>query len=175
MSEINLLPEELKPSGYISKLDNAIKKISIFLLALLILICFLGGSAYGFLFYQNDLLNNENQKLKSEILALESVEQRLVFLKDRISKVSKVNALTDISESKVKLEQILEQISDKANLNKLELKSNEIHLEITFDNTLDSENFVKYLKESGDYIKIELENYNVTNLGYRVVYYLVMK
>lgn len=174
MGEINLLPEDLKSRGYVNKFDRAIKKVSIFLFSILILICLLGGSAYAFLFYQNKLLESENQKLKSEILALESAEQKLFFLRDRITKISRVVAVKGVSESMLKFQSILESIDPKAIITKFELKEGEINLEVTFSDTIASENFSKYLKESKDYARIELRSYDIADLGYKVIYHLFL-
>lgn len=92
MSDINLLPQELKPNKSVLVLANKIKKASIILASLF----FLGTIVViGLNYYLTSNLEKTNQEieiLRSEIRSLESTEQRLVLVKDRIEKIVKIAA-----------------------------------------------------------------------------------
>lgn len=176
--KINLLSEELKVGKSLSfKLENIFNKILIFLISFLILVFVLGGGFYAFLSYKNNLLVSENQRLLSEVLALESTEKKLFFLKDRVLKVSKVLSDKDISNAQINFQDILSQIDQKAKVKKLEIKANEISFDLGFEDILTSEKFIKYLKESGKYSRIDLKSYVYNpseNVKYNASYLLII-
>lgn len=178
MGEINLLSKELKVSGLLSsKLETIFKKILIFLVSFLILVFVLGGGFYAFLSYKNNLLISENKKLLSEVSALESTEQKLFFLKDRVLKVSKVLSDRDVSNAQVNFQEILGQIDQKAKIKKFEIKANEINFDLGFEDILTSEKFVKYLRESGKYSRIDLKSYfynSSESIKYNASYLLII-
>ncbi|MCX7928278.1 MAG: hypothetical protein N2558_01165 [Patescibacteria group bacterium] len=177
MKNINLLPEDLKPNSYAKRVNFFLKKLSIVFLVFLICIFLLGGFFYAFLVYQNRLLYSKIQNLRSEVVALEYVEQRVFLIKDRLSKISNILSFRNFYTVKENFQNILNQIGQDLQITRFELKANEINLEVNFRDIAESEKFVTYLKKSGGYMAIILREYdsNLDSFGYKASYTLIMK
>lgn len=87
MADINLLPQELKPNKSVLIIAKKLKKTSIifasfFVLTFLIII----GLQY---YYSKKITQsvNSQMELESQIKSMESTEQQLVLIKDRIEKI----------------------------------------------------------------------------------------
>ena len=91
-SEVNFLPEELKPKGYAVKLSKKLRKIAIICLSVFFITTVLYiGSNVLFSFEQKKLDTSE-EELKGKIEALEETEQKLVLAQDRLQKIAAVHA-----------------------------------------------------------------------------------
>lgn len=92
MTKINLIPRELSVGGSVHKTAKKITNISIgtAVFAGFGVIAFLGVT----LFYNQNInkLNSSNNILKNQISALQQSEQKLVFAKDRLGKITEVQA-----------------------------------------------------------------------------------
>lgn len=87
MAKINLLPADLGPKASVLKLANLGKKVAVIIsLSFLIFGILLGG----YIIFLNLELRNSNSKqtsLKTSISSLQSTEQSLYLLKERIGKI----------------------------------------------------------------------------------------
>ena len=108
--QINLIPNELAVSPKYVKLAKEINKVSVFGMSIFVffLVLFL-----VFYFYYSNLFKKTNAelvRLKTNVSSLEDSEQRLVLVKDRLSKISRVKKLNttekDISNAKIILDQL---------------------------------------------------------------------
>lgn len=92
MAAINLLPTDISPKGPVVKISNLIKNLAVISFVLFLL------TALGMLaiFILNSVqlrsLNESSENLKTSIKSLETTEQGLVLVKDRLSKVKLVLA-----------------------------------------------------------------------------------
>ena len=92
MAAINLLPTEISPKGPVAKISNLIKNFAVISFVLFLL------TALGMLavFVLNSVqirsLNESSEALKTSIESLETTEQSLVLVRDRLTKVKLVLA-----------------------------------------------------------------------------------
>jgi hypothetical protein len=92
MAAINLLPADISPKGPVVKISNLIKNLAVISFVLFLL------TALGMLavFVLNSVqirsLNESSEELKTSIKSLETTEQGLVLVKDRLSKAKLVLA-----------------------------------------------------------------------------------
>ena len=92
MAAINLLPTDISPKGPVVKISNLIKNLAVISFVLFLL------TALGLLavFVLNSVqirsLNESSEELKMSIKSLETTEQGLVLVRDRLSKAKLVLA-----------------------------------------------------------------------------------
>lgn len=92
MAAINLLPTDISPKAPVVKISNLIKNLAVISFVLFLL------SAFGMLamFVLNSVqirsLNESSEGLKTSIKSLETTEQGLVLVRDRLSKAKLVLA-----------------------------------------------------------------------------------
>ena len=92
MAAINLLPTDISPKGPVAKISNLIKNLAVISFVLFLL------TALGMLavFVLNSVqirsLNESSEALKTSIESLETTEQGLVLVRDRLTKVKLVLA-----------------------------------------------------------------------------------
>lgn len=107
MTNINLLPSDSGPNPRLLAQVANIKKIGIILLV----IAALGGlTAGGFLFTslrEAQNLSGEVDDIKSSIASLQASEQRLVLIRDRISKIKPVLADSTMHDVLVKFHDLI--------------------------------------------------------------------
>ncbi len=110
MKQINLIPNELAVSPKYVRVAKEINKVSVFGLSVF---AFFLTLFLVFYFYYTNTVNKVNQEvldLKSSITSLEGSEQRLILIKDRLSKINKVkksNFMEDkIANAKLVLDEI---------------------------------------------------------------------
>lgn len=87
MADINLLPQELKPNKSVLIIAKKFKKIAIIFSSFLILV-FL--TVVGIQYYYTRKIQESyvrQAELESQIKSMESTEQQLVLMKDRIEKI----------------------------------------------------------------------------------------
>lgn len=88
--DFNLLPREITPSKSQKKVTSAANKIAMFFLGVFILAVLLGGGLYLLFNSRLEAVKKEAGELTVNIQSLQSTEQSLILLKDRVQKISAI-------------------------------------------------------------------------------------
>jgi hypothetical protein len=156
MSEINLLPQELKPSGSILKLSKNLKNIALLAVVVLLLFVTLSLGAYFILDNRTSASAANQEGLKQQIRALQQTEQRLVLIKDRLGKINSISKGPRANDEVERLNIVSTLFPENTYVEAVELDVNNAAVAISSD-TLD--NIAAYLASvvsSGEYIQINL-------------------
>src|SRR3989344_2162633 len=86
-AKINLLPGELETGEGVNKTTKVLSYFAVFFTLILLLIGIGGGAYIYFLNQEVTKLDQENSSLLQSIRVLESTEQQLVLVKDRLLKI----------------------------------------------------------------------------------------
>jgi hypothetical protein len=89
-SELNFLPEELKPKGYAIKLSKQLRRVALVCLSIFFISAVLIFASNLLFSFENKKNNEEKDKLTSQINALNSTEQSLVLAQDRLEKIAAI-------------------------------------------------------------------------------------
>ncbi|GEM_PF-3188098 len=89
-TKINLLPEQLAVGEELDKITGIIKIAIGILAAVSFFVAVLAVSYTFYLTKELDRLNQENASYKQSVVSLESTEQGLVLVKDRIQKIQTI-------------------------------------------------------------------------------------
>lgn len=102
MSNINLLPPELTLGSSSLKLSKLIKKVNTVLIIVIILSVTIVAGSFLLFNTQKRVAKNDQKEVEAKIAVLKETEQRLVLIRDRLGKISKVlaNESTDLESLK---------------------------------------------------------------------------
>lgn len=93
MAAINLLPTDISPKGPVVKISSLIKNLAVISFTLFLLTAFGMLAVFVLNSVQIRSLNQTSEELKTSIKSLETTEQGLVLVKDRLSKANLVLAV----------------------------------------------------------------------------------
>jgi hypothetical protein len=156
MSEINLLPQELRPRGSILKLSKNLKNIALLALVTLLLFVTLSLGAYFILDNRTSASTTNQEDLKQQIKALQQTEQRLVLIKDRLGKINSISKEPRANDEVERLNIVSTLFPENTYVEAVELDVKNAAVVISSD-TLD--NIAAYLASvvsSGEYVQINL-------------------
>lgn len=169
MVQINLLPEELKPNRYIVRISSKIKKASMLFALVFIVISAIAIGAYLVLNNRFKVANSRQERLKSELQALQQTQQKLVLLQDRIGKIDKVLSELSINEEVLATEAVLAVSRDVADLHEATLTSENATYRMTIDTSSNMTRLFAGLIAEGEYKSIRLEGMTYKpGIGYQI-------
>ncbi len=141
--KLNLLPSEYVVSGTLGKVLRTSRSLSVILVAaFLIFVVGLGA----FFVISNLQLRNASGKeadLKSQIVAEEQSEQKIVLLKDRLKKIKTVQAMSSSLENTGNLDSLVSVLGSSATLTELSADSDKVDLSVNFKNNSDLAGFLE--------------------------------
>lgn len=156
MNDINLLPQELKPSKSVLKLSENLKKMA--LLSVLVLLISVTLSLGAYLFYgqrvSSSLANQE--KLKTEIKAMEKTEQRIVLVKDRLSKINLISANPRANDEVVTLDFVSKLFPDGTLVEGFELDDGKANIAISSERLSEIATYLASVISSGKFKQVNL-------------------
>jgi hypothetical protein len=158
MKDINLLPEELKPSSSVIKLSANLKKIALLGVVILFISLTLSLGAYLFFSQRVSSTLTEQENIKVQIKTMEKTEQRLVLVKDRLGKIGSVYRSPRANDEVEKLNTVSSLFPENTFVEEVDLNENNANVAIS-SATLD--NVTIYLASvisSGNYTKVNLES-----------------
>lgn len=169
MVTINLLPKDLTPKESLVKLANTLKRASIigFIALIVLALALLGG--FAVLSRQLTTSSDDQSSLKSKIVALETTEQRLVLVKDRLERIDHVFAIDTASDEIEQLDKLTDLLPEGVTLLEVTLSpaSSMVNISATSSKTLSQ--FLAILLGSNIYTKVTLNSLSFNYLsGYSV-------
>lgn len=164
---INLLPKEPKKTKEVEKTTRFIKNATYFIAIILTIIGPLGGlTVYKFTRDLNKL-KVENETLRNSIANLESTEQGLVLLKDRVGKIQSILNNRQSIQIHAKQAEIIESLPDGLALDQTELKSDVSRVSLLAISSKALAGFLKDVSGNNHYLSLILSDLSFNPyLGY---------
>lgn len=160
MQDINLITQPNKTSQEVTKKTNAVGSFLKLMVILLVISLLTVASAYGIIYYRLRQTRDEHTKLKKELSTLEKSEQRYIFLRDRLDKISTIqkafNTQDEISISR----DLLANVEAPSRISGLVITPEMVETEITTDSSLNITKLFSYLVGKGDYIRINMVSFD---------------
>lgn len=157
--KVNLLPTELVLSGGINKVLRLTRMLGVISLAGF-LIFGLGLAAFFIIStFQLNSLNSGNAGLKTRITGLESSEQKMILLKDRIAKIKTVQGFPTISKNLDNIEPVLGTLATGTAVNELDIDPTKVATTINFKSTGDMASFIKSLSSQTAFPSVILSSF----------------
>ncbi len=158
MAGINLLPQEQKDKGYTTKIGSTAKKaVTYFVVVVLILIVAVGGF-YGYYYVLDNLAVRSTLNLESQIQALQPVEQKIVLLRDRLKKSSKILAAPTSLDESVSFTSVINSLPEGVTVVSTSLKPEEFSVVVTANESKQITDFIHSLTFANSYQKIEVSS-----------------
>jgi hypothetical protein len=163
---INLLPIEMSTGKEVGKFIRTLKTINFIALLLTIVIAGGGVAAHYMLTSQLSSIESDKITLTSTIKNLETTEQSLVLLKDRLQKINQVLSIRTIEDSYITQKQIVDDLPVGASVKESEIASDKSNLSVMASSSRDVVEITKNLTDS-KFKKVFLDSVTFTPLiGY---------
>src|SRR3989344_8584630 len=131
-TKINLLPPGFGVTGNLGKILKAVRMVCVIGLAFF-LVFGLGISIYFIVSTITfNALKSETNSLKEQVKTLQTTEQQIVLLKDRVGKINTVLSFPEAIKNLDAIEPFISNLSSSASLNQLEIDAQKIDLSFQF-------------------------------------------
>lgn len=167
--KVNLLPENYTAKKGVALISRWIKTAT--LVSLVISIFSAIGLLAFFLIRSSELKNLQRNltTLEGELSALNTSEQKLVLLKDRLEKIKAVKSLTSANESLDTIEPVINLLPQDASVSEISVDTQKIDASFIFRDTVALSAFLDNLESSGSFSAITLTSFGYTSqAGYLV-------
>lgn len=173
MSEINLLPTEMKPKGYVVDLANSLKKFAVIALFVFLVGALSLTGVYIYFLRGTRASVSEHEGLKSQIKALQATEQRLILVKDRLSKVEDVFESDDAEEEILAFERVSSFANEGILVEDVDIKAENLEVSLTAVSLTNLTEFIGNLVRLGGFETIILRSLEFDpDSGYLVIFSL---
>jgi Tfp pilus assembly protein PilN len=163
MPEINLLPQEKKDANSGLKLNATTKKIGRVGLIIFGIAISLYGGIYLYFLVRNQFVSSSKTELESQIQSLQPTEQKIVLLRDRISKTGKVFSSPSAATKSSLLASLSESLPDGVNITEVKILPEEFTITISASQSKQVSEFIRSMVSSGNYGRIELTSLAYSN------------
>jgi len=170
MMKINLISPDLLKTAGISKYSKIIEKITLYVggLSFLAAAVFLSLVFY-FIFQTNDF-DKKNNVLISQIKNLKGSEQRLLFIKDRLSKFQLINSKEpNLKEELAFYKSMSEYLktNDKLSVSEVSIEDKKIEMSIKSSYLLVFGGFFEFIDSKvSQFSKVEISSFSLSKSGY---------
>lgn len=166
---LNLLPQNLQVSKGLSKVLKTTKALGV--ISIVVFIIFALGVGAFFIYSKITLTNIETEvtKLKSQVKAMESSEQQLVLLKDRLSKVASIKAIPNASKNIANVDTLFTGLSSSSMMKAANIGSKKMDINMSIASNEDISIFLKNIKDADVFSKVDLSSFGYSpGVGYSV-------
>ena len=162
MAEINLLPTTDKAPSSVTKVSSLSKKIGTIVSIVLLVVLLVYASIYAFFYVNGSVTTSSITSLENQVKAQEATEQKIVLLRDRTSKVSKIINSSNSEQEMTSLSGLLGKLPEGVMIREAKVEPNEINVLVQADQSSQITEFIRTLTESGIYSQIESTSINFT-------------
>jgi hypothetical protein len=170
MAGINLLPQELKPKAGVLKLSKTLNKLALVSVGVLLSTTIVLIGSFIFFSQQSNASVERQENLQSEIRALEQTEQRLILVKDRLSKINKILSSGSVASQIELLKKVLAIMPSEVLLQDLEITDENVRIEVSSGSLSGIGQFFLKILQVQDFRKVNVDGFSFRNIsGYVVV------
>lgn len=173
--KINLLPQDYTVSDSVARVIKIVRPLNVILLSIF-LVAALGAA--GFFILSSITIKNlstTNSTLTNQIESLQSAQQQVVLLKDRLGKIRRIMSKPGAYKNIAPINPILVAFFGSSTLTELDADSEKTLLTLNFKSGTDLSNFLDSISENPSFSNVAMNsfNYNPSN-GYTVGFSFVI-
>lgn len=170
MATFNLLPTELAPKGSLQKIASAIRKFTTVGFAVFI-VCALGLLAFYLLnYFQLKDLTTEEKKLEASVKSLQTSEQQLILIRDRVTKAKEIWAAETVIDNLEAYKKLINNLTSEVVFTDASFDTKKTALTVSINNSTSLAQFMSQLVSQKDYETIVLKSFSFGNkTGYGLV------
>lgn len=169
MININLLPSDLAPKESVIRVSKTLKKISASGFIIFILISAIGIGT--FFYFENEIKDSDNRQTtyKSTIGSLETTEQSLVIIRDRVQKASNILGESALADRVGNIRSLSSSLPEQVILEDIQVSSDKTTITVGTVDSIGLKELFKSFEGSSFYEKIVLVSLNFNpKSGYTV-------
>ncbi len=169
MFEINLLPPDLLPGHQVFNLISRIKKFTIILSFISIIICVAGVALILFLTNQIASSVTRQNGLKTNIKSLETTEQQLFLVKDRIQNIKTIYESKDLYQEFGVINTSLSNLSPDLSIQLINVDSTKVTFSVLSTTSTGMAAFLNKIALDGTFTNIDLKDFTfIPTTGYTI-------
>lgn len=163
--KLNLLPTDLQISKGLSSVLKTLKAVNVILLVAFMVFS-LGLGAF-FVLNTITLKNVEKNvsQLKTKVITLESSEQQLILLKDRLSKISSVKSIPSTLSNIKNINSFITNLSGNSSINQMDLGASKADLSMIIKSNEDLSMFLKNIESANLFKSVTLSSFGYSPAG----------
>jgi hypothetical protein len=154
--DINLLPESKKSNSSSAKIGSSIKKLSKLVLFIVLAGVLAWGGSTAYLSIQQNMFSSSKDKLESEVSTLQTTEQKMTLVRDRLKKSGRVLATRSAGTTTSLLEEIQRNLSPDLTIIESKLESDSLTLVMQTTESKFIGEFIRKYSNAGSYSRIDL-------------------
>lgn len=155
MPDINLLPVSNTPNNSTTKVVSASKKIGVYASILLILALLTYVGIYGFFYINGTVTSSSIATLENQIKAQEQTEQKIILLRDRVSKAFTVLNTNTAKDEIMTFSDVTSHAPTGTRVIGSTILPSELTISLNAQESRQITEFVRSLTDSGKYAQIE--------------------
>lgn len=169
MKQINLIPNEMTVPAKAVRLSSLLYKISMIGVIILVLSVTLLISGLVYYNIQYKQVTSNLTTLRSQIVALEKNEQKLILAKDRLSKILAIKKIDSVDDELTNFETFESFISSNSAFTDISIDSNKTETSLSFKNSSELVTALNFISSLKEYKKVVLSSLNYgVNSGYLI-------
>lgn len=169
VNNLNLLPTELAVSKNLNKLLKTIRALGVIGIAAFLVFGIGVGVFFIFATLNLNRVKANVTKLSAQVSAQQKSEQQLILVKDRLKKITSIQALPNSSQNQSAITSILSNLSSGASVNELSIDSASVRLSANLKTNADITNFLDSFQKSSAFKTIILTSFSLSPInGYSV-------
>jgi preprotein translocase subunit SecG len=169
MSDINLLPIDLSPNSSSAKTANSLKRFTIILAAIFLLVSVSGILLIVLLSRQSQEAKENKQALEQEVQSLLNSEQTLFLVKDRISKIKLSETQKNRADDFDQVITPLLGLPSEITVSSIDIDASKNQFTVLSKTSIDMASFINSLVTSGTYKSLNLTNFTFSpDIGYSI-------
>lgn len=166
---LNLLPQDLKVSKGIGRVIKITKSLNVILTVLFLISVIVVISLFVIGRLRLKSVLAEVEQLKVQVKALETSEQQLVLIKDRIAKISYARSYSNAKDNILNTSSLFSNLSNQVAVNSMNITPVKTDVSLTILSNDELTTFMNNLKNIDKFKSIDVYSFEYNkNIGYQV-------
>lgn len=158
---LNLLPQDKIVSKSLAKFLQLSRVLGVVVLTVFVIYSIGVGIV---MFLNNDKLKTleaNNVELKSKVAELQTSEQQIVLIKDRIKKIETVKSIPSALNNLTAVIGLISNLSERSKVTELDADTKKVDLTVNFKSNFDMTSFMDQIKSTNSFKSITLSSYGL--------------
>ena len=162
---INLLPTEFRPNSSVVNFGQKLNKVALISLVVFLIFGITSLASIFLLRYRVGVSQGVAKDLSTQVSAMEQTEQRLILIKDRLTKIDSIRSSASLYDTVVIFKHIYDNIPEGLEIVSAEINSRQINTNVEFDNSSELARFLAQTVSDGRYNLIKINSLEFNNEG----------
>lgn len=162
---INLLPSEFKPNSSVIILSKKLNNVALISLVIFLTLGIASLASVFLLRYRANSAQQTVEELSAQVSVMEQSEQRLILIKDRLTKISSIKSTANLHDTVLTFKYLYDNLPPGLQIVSTAIESKQIETNIEFDNSSDLARFLAQTVSDKRYNLIKIDSLELGQQG----------